>query len=181
MESNVILEIPTIEITELDISEMVTIADYEIANFLVETVPWYQTCSDMHVKYRNNQTLQKILDVFQNYVDKVHKDLIIISCWFNVCKENSTGWSWHDHLHGFVDKLNRTIENERDCDLVLNYFLKNTDNNGTWFRTSTGEEIQIGGKDNSILIFAPSIIHKTPLWAGKTRYTLTCEYSRKLQ
>jgi hypothetical protein len=181
MNKNVISEIQTQEITEIERSALVEIADYEIEHFLVTTVPRYQSCSDMHIKYSSNKPFKKVINTFQLYVDSLYENLKIISAWFNVCKEDSSGWAWHDHLVGSVDIYNRSLKDERDCDLVLNYFLKNTDNNGTWFKTSDGKEVQIGGKENSILLFDPSLVHKTPFYTGSTRYTLTCEYSRNIK
>jgi hypothetical protein len=146
-------------LTVQDIHTLQSLCDYEIENFLFLGVPKYLSGTAMHSKYINDIAYNKLCKIILSIVQEHYSAKFFIhKSWFNICKKDSIEWNWHSHP---------------DCDIVVNYFLKNKDDNcGTLFQ-SDNNVIQKGGKENTFICFPPDIIHKTPCWPGYDRYTIT--------
>ena len=136
------------------------IMDYEIENCLCDVVPLYQSYDDMHEKYKKNNSLKLLLDVIRKHspVD----NSIISSCWFNVCKKDST-FGYHNH---------------RGIIFTALYYVYGCENNGTIFCINN-TYLKVLAKDNSVVYMDSNTMHTVPPWEKNDRYSIAVDFIKK--
>jgi hypothetical protein len=145
---------------EKQIQNVKKIMDDEIKTALCTTVPLYQSYNNMHFKYKDNELISSLFNRMLKEAEKsINESLKIFGSWFNICKEDSI-FDYHSHKN--------TI-------LTCVYFLENCEGNGTIFNIYNSY-LQLLCKDNSMIIFDPTISHTIPPWRGKNRYTIAMDF-----
>jgi len=143
-----------------------TLIDREIKDHLCihETAPLYQSHNNMDKKYKNDKILSKLSKVVTQQATKFYsKKYIILTEWFNVCKEDST-FNFHQH---------------KESELSAVFYLKNCEGNGTIFNINNDVFLQCLNEDNSIFFFHPQMPHTIPVWSGKDRYSIAFDLAEK--
>ena len=145
------------------VNELVSLVDFEIQNFLCNTVPKYQSRSDMHMKYKSNVHFQKFFSVVEKILlEEINNNLQVSLCWFNVCKKDSK-FAFHTHKESVVTAV---------------FFLKNCKGNGTQIKFDNSV-LQLMVKDNDLVFFNPDIMHRIPDYNGLDRYSIALDFVQR--
>jgi hypothetical protein len=127
------------------------------------TVPPYQSHYNMHVKYQDN--------IMQSIVKKCEREISMIintyaevrDMWFNRTAEDSD-YGWHNHLETKLP--------------VMVLYIDGCDDRGTLFRIGEAE-FTANVQNNSFLIFASHLEHRTQNWNGSPRMTMAITFNEK--
>ena len=136
--------------------ELKNLVDKEILEALDTRATKYQSFYFQNTKHTNCIPLQKLCKKVEEVANNLlNRPLSISRCWFVICKEDSN-FGFHHHAS----------EN-----MSVVYYLENCTNNGTIFELFH-TKLQVLSEDNTAIFFNPSIMHSTPEWNGKDRYTI---------
>jgi len=133
---------------------LINLIDFEVENYLCETVPKYQSFDNMHVKHSDKEEIRILVDlVLLNAYVLTNVRCKVLKCWFNVLRKDSV---FYMHKHGTLTGV---------------YYLKNCLNNGTIVQFN-GESRQLPCTDNSFQFISGKVYHKIPPYSGFDRYTV---------
>ena len=149
-----------------NIEPMVRMIDHEIKTNLCTTVPKYQSYNDMHIKYKDDECFKTFITKVEDEAKKhIANKLQLSSCWFNVIKDDS-------------DCLGLSGFHTHNTDVTCVYFLQNCWGNGTLFQFNNSI-LQLQVKDNSLVIFNPSLSHGISEWKDKDRYSVVVDFNEE--
>ena len=142
------------------IENIISLMEYEIENHPCTTVPKYQSYTNMHIKYANNDYFKIFLNELENQKRiNVSNNLLLKRCWFNICRKDSK-FGFHTH-----EGIN--------CTAV--FFVKNCTGNGTIFKLNNSY-LHLKVKDNSLVFFDPALMHSIPEWENYDRYSIAIDF-----
>jgi hypothetical protein len=134
-----------------DVKNIVSLIDLEIENNFDVNVPLYQSHTNMHLKYDENESFKKFLKKVDDITKtEMRERITLIECWFNICKKDSN-FEFHNHI--------RTRSTE----------------NGTIFKINNAL-LQLKVKDNDLVFFDPSLLHTVPPWKNIDRYSIAMDF-----
>ena len=137
-------------LSKQDVDDLIEIGLFEVKHFLCDDVPLHQTFPYMHRTYQDSICMKNLINVVvSNYKRFYNREAKVLSCWFNVVREDSN-YGWHTHAENTA---------------VI--YLKNTSNDGTEFRDKN-----VPCVENSLVFIDKDVEHKTPNWKGKERITM---------
>ena len=129
-------------------------------------VPLYQSYSGIHIEYKDNLVVQKVIKKFcRSIYDTYNLSVKIEKLWFNSTRHESM-YDWHKHPYNIPTAL---------------LYIDGCKGNGTIFKIGNAE-LQIIVDDNTFISFdGNQIIHKTPNFSGIERYTLAADFIEVIQ
>tara|TARA_R110000744_G_scaffold259725_1_gene374805 strand:+ start:267 stop:749 length:483 start_codon:yes stop_codon:yes gene_type:complete len=130
-----------------------------VTKFNSPTMKGLSTRGDLHKLSGFKFYVNKLKSI----IEKQYKEkFTIFKCWGR--------YTQGDHLN---------FHSHVAVDLTLNYYLKNSSGLGTLVRTKN-EEINLGGKENSLAVFNASLLHSVPDSSDKLeRYTFIVDLNIK--
>ena len=149
-----------------DVKNIVSLIDLEIENNFDVNVPLYQSHTNMHLKYDENESFKKFLKKVDDITKtEMRERITLIECWFNICKKDSN-FEFHNHIR---------TRSSRHFKYTSVFFLKNCTENGTIFKINNAL-LQLKVKYNDLVFFDPSLLHTVPPWKNIDRYSIAMDF-----